>query len=82
MDTDHPSVTWRTSSHTAQGSTCVEVAACADRRLVRDAKDRSGPVLSFTVAEWRNFINTAKACGFDPPDGHAARPCRSLGSNS
>jgi hypothetical protein len=37
----------------------VEVGS-ADRILVRDAKDRSGPVLRFSPAAWRKFANQVK----------------------
>lgn len=48
---------WRTSSHSANGSTCVEVARnLPDMVAVRDSKDRHGPVLIFTPDEWRTFL--------------------------
>ena len=49
---------WRKSSCSDNGGTdCVEVGARAeaDRVLVRDTKDRGGPVLRFTPAAWRRF---------------------------
>jgi hypothetical protein len=46
---------WRKSSYSGNGgSDCVEVAA-ADHVLVRDTRDRTGPVLRFTPQEWRWF---------------------------
>ena len=48
---------WRTSSHSANGSTCVEVACNLPQIVaVRDSKDRHGPVLIFTPDEWRTFV--------------------------
>jgi hypothetical protein len=48
---------WRTSSHSANGSTCVEVAHnLPDAVAVRDSKDRHGPVLIFTPDEWQTFL--------------------------
>jgi predicted secreted Zn-dependent protease len=55
MNQDGPLIAWRKSSASASGN-CVEVAAAADRILVRDTKDRAGHVLSFTQAEWRAFL--------------------------
>jgi hypothetical protein len=37
----------------------VEVGS-ADRVLVRDTKDRSGPVLRFSPAAWRRFADQVK----------------------
>jgi hypothetical protein len=52
---------WRTSSYSGNnGGQCVEVALHAGDRtplcLVRDSKNRQGPVLAFTSAQWRSFI--------------------------
>jgi len=46
---------WWKSSHSASNGHCVEVAA-AGVVLVRDSKDRQGPMLRFTPAEWRTFL--------------------------
>lgn len=46
---------WQKS--TRSGTTnCVEVAFLSDRVAVRDSKDRHGPVLLFTFAEWDAFV--------------------------
>lgn len=48
---------WRTSSYSANGSTCVEVARNLPGIVaVRDSKDRPGPVLIFTPDEWQAFL--------------------------
>jgi len=53
---------WRTSSYSgSQGGDCIEVADGDSRVLVRDTKDRSGPVLRFSPAAWRQFADRAKA---------------------
>ena len=40
---------------------CVEVQTLADgTRRVRDSKDREGPVLTFTRAEWEAFLHGAR----------------------
>ena len=60
---------WRTSVRSGNGNNCVEVADNLvdelDVVLVRDSKDRNGPVLSFTRAEWTAFIGGAAAGEFD-----------------
>lgn len=49
---------WRTSSYKDNGGTCVEVAPAKNVVLVRDTKDHgTGPVLSFTYAEWAAFLD-------------------------
>jgi Domain of unknown function (DUF397) len=48
---------WRTSSYSANNGACAEVASGV---LVRDAKDRGGPVLEFTPAAWLAFTGRVK----------------------
>ena len=50
----HP-LRWRKSAASG-ASNCVEVAADHERVLVRDTKDRRGPALTFTQAEWSAFL--------------------------
>ena len=47
------------------GNNCVEVAFLATGVAVRDSKDRSGPALMFTSAEWTAFVDSAKDGEFD-----------------
>jgi hypothetical protein len=47
------------------GSNCVEVAFLDERIAVRDSKDRMGPALMFTSAEWTAFVDSAKDGEFD-----------------
>jgi hypothetical protein len=57
-------VTWRKSSHSGgNGGGCIEVGAHAGdgRVLVRDTKDRTGPVLAFTAGNWQRFTSQLKA---------------------
>lgn len=54
---------WRSGCNNGN---CVEVASGHGRIGVRDGKnDGTGPVLSFTVEEWRAFIEAAKTGVFD-----------------
>jgi hypothetical protein len=59
MTTQRPS--WRTSSRSGQnGGNCVEVADnLPGRVLVRDSKDRQGPMLTFTPEKWQAFVSLA-----------------------
>ena len=48
---------WRTSSYTNNGGACVEVADnLSSAVLVRDTKDRQGPVLTLAPQQWRAFV--------------------------
>ncbi len=51
---------WRKSSYSGNGGgECVEVGR-ADRVLVRDTQDRTGPVLAFGEAAWERFAAQVK----------------------
>ncbi len=48
------------SYSSANGECCIEVAADA-RVLVRDTKDREGPLLAFPPDAWQRFAGHVKA---------------------
>ncbi|WP_435242805.1 DUF397 domain-containing protein [Streptomyces cucumeris] len=51
---------WRKSSYSgSEGGACVEVAACPGNIHVRDSKDTTGPVLTFTADAWAAFVGFA-----------------------
>jgi hypothetical protein len=62
-----PPVHWHKSTASASGA-CVEVAIVHPRVLVRDSKDRTGPVISVSATSWAAFIATAKEGLLDPPN--------------
>jgi hypothetical protein len=45
---------WRRSSYCFPNE-CVEVAAYQGQALIRDSSDAVGPVLRFSVEQWRRF---------------------------
>lgn len=52
---------WRTSSYSGNnGGACIEVTDAPGTVLVRDTKDRGGPVLTFDVEAWRRFAAKVK----------------------
>ena len=58
---------WKKSSRSNGngGNNCVEVAILDADVAVRDSKNRSGPALIFTAAQWTAFVNSAKDGEFD-----------------
>jgi hypothetical protein len=63
---DNRFTNWRKSRRSGGGDNCVEVAFAADGAVgVRDSKDRSGPILQFTRAEWAAFTGGVRDGEFD-----------------
>jgi Domain of unknown function (DUF397) len=62
----YPGLRWRKSSASAGNGSCVELAETPDGSIaVRDSKDPSGPVLTFTRAEFRAWLHGVRAGEFD-----------------
>lgn len=65
---DHACLRWRKSTHSGQGTNCVELArlgvgigdGSAVHAAVRDSKDPHGPALVFTPAELGEFLGRVK----------------------
>ena len=52
----------RKSSYSGgQGGNCVEIADDESRVVVRDTRNRTGPVLRFTPDAWRRFAKQLKS---------------------
>ncbi|GAA1305391.1 hypothetical protein Psi02_79360 [Planotetraspora silvatica] len=57
---------WEISTFSRAADNCVEVGvASTGQRAVRNSKDRLGPVVFFTLEEWRAFVDGVKAGQFD-----------------
>lgn len=57
---------WRKSSRSGNSANCVETCRLTDGLVVvRDSKDRLGPVLIFTPAEWEAFQHGVCGREFD-----------------
>ena len=63
---DMSRVEWRKASHSAKEN-CIEVAFVDEKVALRDSKDRQGPVLFFTPAEWQSFLDSVRAGEFELP---------------
>ncbi|HKT00917.1 MAG TPA: DUF397 domain-containing protein [Rugosimonospora sp.] len=53
------------ASASSGNGNCVELALQPGGVLVRDSKDRTGPVLRFTTEEWEAFLAGARDGEFD-----------------
>lgn len=51
---------WRKSTHSSQDGDCVEAGQGAGLVLVRDSRDRGGPVVAVTPGAWRVFTGAVK----------------------
>lgn len=51
---------FRKSSYSGGNNNCVEVANIPGVVAVRDSKNPGGPVLTFSPAEWRAFLDTLR----------------------
>lgn len=58
-------LTWRKSSRSAAAGHCVEIASAAAAVFVRDSKDVAGPVLTFGMKGWADFLAGVRDGDFD-----------------
>ena len=66
MEIDLSTARWIKSTASQSNGACVETTSVrTDEILVRNSRDREGPVLSFTKAEWVAFVAGVKAGEFD-----------------
>jgi predicted secreted Zn-dependent protease len=60
----HESLTWRTAL-SCNGGACVQVAATEHGILLGNSRQPGGPVVSYTPAEWHEFVAGIKKGDFD-----------------
>lgn len=61
---DMTCVTWRKSTRSNGSGDCVEVATeLAGKVGLRDSKDPSGPILTFSPTAWATFVRAAQTEG-------------------
>jgi hypothetical protein len=59
---------WRKSTHSGDGSNCVEIAAAPAAIHVRDSKDTQGPRLAFRPSAWARFLSHTASGSHAGPD--------------
>ncbi|MHB9861365.1 DUF397 domain-containing protein [Streptomyces sp. YIM S03343] len=52
-------LTWRKSTHSPDGSNCVEIAATPTTIHIRDSKTPASPHLTFPLTGWSDFVTYA-----------------------
>jgi Domain of unknown function (DUF397) len=62
---DVPGSAWRKAQLSVGNGACVEVAPVDGMVAIRDSKNPSGPVLTYTSAEWHAFLDGARKGEFD-----------------
>jgi predicted secreted Zn-dependent protease len=60
MDPRHFALDWTKSSYSGNGA-CVETAQTEQSVLVRDSKKSGGPILSFALSSWEDFVAAVRA---------------------
>ncbi|MBV9060987.1 MAG: DUF397 domain-containing protein [Pseudonocardiales bacterium] len=61
-------LTWHKSSYSSdQGGNCLEVTDLKGHRAIRDSKDPTGSMLTFTPAQWAAFTPEYKPANSTDP---------------
>ena len=61
---DGGNLSWRAARY-CDGGACVQVAPAGEMIVLGDSKNPSGPILSYTRAEWETFVAGIKRGEFD-----------------
>jgi hypothetical protein len=56
---------WRKAQSSIGNGACIEVTWLNGMVAVRNSRDPGGPVLMYTAAEWRAFVDGVKKGEFD-----------------
>jgi len=64
-DTERANLTWVKTQYSGSNGQCVEVASATGKIAIRDSKDPDGPILVYTVGEFRAFLHGARNGEFD-----------------
>lgn len=64
-DEELTGLAWIKASFSNHNGACVELASTRDKIAIRDSKDPGGPILVYTPAEFRAFLDGARNGEFD-----------------
>jgi Domain of unknown function (DUF397) len=64
-EAERASLSWLKAQSSTVNGQCIEVASTAGRIAIRDSKDPDGPILLYTPAEFRAFLDGARNGEFD-----------------
>lgn len=59
-DLNPDGIPWRKSSWSVGDGHCIEIAIMDSTVLIRDSKDRKGPILTLSVAAWHSLVQAIK----------------------
>lgn len=59
-------VTWTKSTYSGANGGCVEWATLGSEIGVRDSKDKTGPVLTFSPTAWQTFVDATSRGDYKP----------------
>jgi len=64
-EAERTSLAWLKAQYSTQNGQCVEIASIVGKIAMRDSKDPDGPILVYTSAEFRAFLDGAQNGEFD-----------------
>jgi Domain of unknown function (DUF397) len=59
-------VTWTKSTYSGANGGCVEWATLGSEIGVRDSKDKTGPILTFSRTAWQTFVDATSHGDYKP----------------
>jgi hypothetical protein len=62
---ERESLSWLKAHSSSANGHCVEIASATGKIAIRDSKDPNGPILVYTPAEFRAFLDGARKGEFD-----------------
>jgi hypothetical protein len=64
-EAERASLAWLKAQASTYNGQCVEIASAPGKIAVRDSKDPDGPILVYTPAEFKAFLEGARNGEFD-----------------
>lgn len=64
-EAERTSLAWLKAQSSTYNGQCIEIASTADKIAMRDSKDPNGPILVYSPAEFRAFLDGACNGEFD-----------------